>query len=144
MESTNAAQKAPRSQSRVRVQSKALRPVVRNRRGDDRRPFEVTVDYDSDHCFYTGFSENISSGGLFVATPDPLPLGTSIRVTFTIPTYDRPVRCLCEVRWVRESSAADPYVVSGMGVRFSRIGPVEERAINKFLSRRDTLFFEED
>ena len=41
-----------------------------------RRRYQVEVGVASDHNVYTGFTEDISSGGLFVATHDILPIGT--------------------------------------------------------------------
>ena len=39
-----------------------------NVRAAERFDLEVTVDLESDHNFYTGLTQNISSGGVFIAT----------------------------------------------------------------------------
>lgn len=98
---------------------------------------------ESDHNFYTGFAENISAGGLFIATRDLHPIGTTFSVAFTVPTYDREVRVECEVRWQRLEDSRDRYSMPGIGVRFVNLGPVEERAINEFIKARGTLFYDE-
>ncbi len=37
-------------------------------RASERFDLEVKVDLESDHNFYTGLTQNISAGGLFIAT----------------------------------------------------------------------------
>ena len=39
-----------------------------NVRAAERFDLEVKVDLESDHNFYTGLTQNISSGGVFIAT----------------------------------------------------------------------------
>ena len=42
--------------------------------------FEVKVDGQSTHNFYTGFTQNISEGGLFIATGEVIDVGTEIAI----------------------------------------------------------------
>ena len=41
---------------------------MQNVRAAERFDLEVKVDLESDHNFYTGLTQNISAGGLFIAT----------------------------------------------------------------------------
>ena len=112
------------------------------RRVAARREVEVEIGIQSDTNFYTGFSCDISSGGLFVATYDVPAIGTAVNVNFRLPGC--PAMSLDGVvRWVRELNPNDPDMVPGMGVEFGALEPRQASAINAFLSVRQPIFFEE-
>jgi type IV pilus assembly protein PilZ len=115
-----------------------------NRRVQARRSLEVQVDLASEHNFYTGFTENISSGGLFVATRDLLPIGSTFDMTFGLPNHPEPIRARCEVRWLRLEQPGASEFTPGMGVRFLSLSPEEQEAVNEFIRQRDTLFYDDD
>ena len=107
-----------------------------------RREVEIEIGVQSDTNFYTGFSCDISSGGLFVATYDVPAIGTDVNVNFHLPGC--PVMSLDGVvRWVRDLNPADPDLVPGMGVAFGALEPQQARAINAFLAVRQPIFYEE-
>ena len=116
----------------------------RERRVFDRLRLDVTVDYESDHNFYTGFTENISTGGLFIATRDILPIGSRFPVTFTLSNLAAQVVAECEVRWQRLEQLDDRESVPGMGVRFVGLDPASQSAINAFIRQRDSLFYDDE
>ena len=96
---------------------------------------------ESDHNFYTGFSENISEGGLFVATHRLQDIGTDLVLEFSVPDRPTPIRATCRVRWVRlyrESSDAPP----GMGVEFVDLAAQDAADISRFVTRRAPLFWD--
>ena len=109
-----------------------------------RHPLCVEVNLESEHNFYTGFTENISSGGLFIATRDLLPLGVRTVVRFTLPDVSDEFELDCEVRWQRLEQAAGHGISPGIGVRFLNLGPDAEAFINRFLKKRETLFFDDE
>jgi uncharacterized protein (TIGR02266 family) len=107
-----------------------------------RREAEVEIGIQSDTNFYTGFSCDISSGGIFVATYDVPAIGTEVNVNFQLP--GGPVMSLDgAVRWVRDLDPRDPDVVPGMGVAFHALAPAQARAINAFLAVRQPIFYED-
>lgn len=120
-----------------------------SKRADQRKAprvdYEVEVDVASEDNFFTGFIQNISSGGLFIHTHDPLPIGRELNVRFTVPTIPGPITARAVVRWVRPYASHAPDSVPGMGVQFLDILPGEAvRAINEFIEkRREPEFFEE-
>ena len=91
-----------------------------NVRAAERFDLEVTVDLESDHNFYTGLTQNISSGGVFIATHHLRKIGDRITLKFTLPDSGKQLAVETEVRWLRENSALMNAGVSGtgMGVRF--------------------------
>lgn len=125
------------------LQPTSKRPSVASseRRGHPRFPIEIEVTLRSEHNFFTGFTENISEGGLFIATHQLKPVGFRFQVTFTLEDA-QPIELLCEVRWIR------PYhenldVPAGMGVRFVDIAPETEALITAFLNAREPIFYED-
>ena len=111
----------------------------------DRKDFkaEIELSHESDHSFYTGFTENISSGGLFVATRDLKPIGTIMEISFSLPGSSAKITTRCEVRWQR---LEQPHVdaMPGIGLRFLDIAPAAAEAINSFISERGSLFYDDE
>lgn len=101
---------------------------------------QTQVDLSSDSNFFTGFSTNISEGGLFVATVNVLPPGTPVDVTFSLPAGTR-LSVKGEVRWTREVNDRTPEVFPGVGVRFTEVDPAVVSQIKSFVQQREPLFF---
>ena len=105
-----------------------------NRRHKDRQNLEVQVGLLADYQFYTGYSHNISTGGLFVGTHDILPVGRICHVTFRIPGVDHVFSCEAEVRWSRTYDGGTTETVEpGMGIRFLDLSELEVGLINAFI-----------
>src|SRR5436190_19764967 len=116
-----------------------------NVRASERFDLEVKVDLESDHNFYTGLTQNISAGGLFIATHHLRRIGDRITLKFTLPGSDKTVAVETEVRWIRENTAlqrADGG--TGMGVRFINLSAEAAAAISAFLQARDSLFYDDE
>ena len=111
------------------------------RRSVQRIAIEADIGFQSDTNFFTGFTEDISTGGLFVATFDARPLGDELTLSFTLPNGHL-VTVAGIVRWVREYNETTPDVEPGMGVQFRQLDPEDEAQINRFLEQREPMFFE--
>jgi uncharacterized protein (TIGR02266 family) len=113
----------------------AARPEQRK---NERAVLEVDVGLLSDSNFYVGLAEDVSSGGVFVSTPTPLPADTDVTLFFVLgsgPTLKAEGR----VRWLRAPESGG---TPGMGVAFTRLGDEERAAIEAFCSERPALFHE--
>ncbi len=120
----------------------AEQPVDHEARVCRRFPLKVEVGYATEHNFYTGFTENLSSGGLFVATHLPSQLGEVLALTFTVPGLAQTVTAVCRVQWVREFRDDAPDMVPGMGLRFVQLDAEARAAIELFLKHRAPIFFD--
>lgn len=112
------------------------------RREHSRFAVDLDVTVGSDHNFYAGFAENLSAGGVFIATHKLKPVGSKIELTINLPEGTQ-VKTEGEVRWVRvfnEHSDTPP----GMGVKFDQLPDESLAAIQDFLARRDPLFFDDE
>jgi Tfp pilus assembly protein PilZ len=93
-----------------------------DRRGHERmdKAFQVEVSssiFGSTICV----ARNISEGGIFLETYDPLPLGAQVRVHFEIPDSAGEVVAVGEVKnhyYLNYHQNGAPRSLMGMGVRF--------------------------
>lgn len=113
------------------------------RREHARFGVDLDVSLGSDHNFYAGFAENLSGGGVFVATHALKPVGEIIEISINLPEKDVAITARGEVRWIREYNEASN-VPPGMGIKFTVLGPGAEEAINAFLARREPMFFDDE
>jgi uncharacterized protein (TIGR02266 family) len=128
--------------SEASIRSMAPGADTSPRREHSRFAVDLDVTVGSDHNFYAGFAENLSAGGVFIATHKLKPVGSKIELTINLPD-DIQLHATGEVRWIRvfnERSDTPP----GMGVKFSDLEVEAVEAIQRFLARRDPLFFDDD
>jgi uncharacterized protein (TIGR02266 family) len=101
---------------------------------------EIEVGFASDSNFYMGFTENLSSAGVFLATYMLRPIGTVLDLCVQLVGSDEPLYLRGEVRWIR-TPASDGW--PGMGIRFLEMSEENEARIRRFLDARAPLFFDE-
>ncbi|GMU63408.1 MAG: hypothetical protein AMXMBFR34_51710 [Myxococcaceae bacterium] len=114
-------------------------PAPQSQRVQQRVKMQAAVDFGSDNNFFSGFSGNISDGGLFVATVKHLAIGTQIDLNFSLPSGER-IQAQGVVRWVREVNDKDPDSMPGLGVQFTRLDETAQAAIERFVASREPMF----
>lgn len=124
------------SRAQARVAASAV-----ERRQTKRADLCVTVGFLSDTNFFTGFTEDISEGGLFVATHMLEPIGTEITLTFALPDGHE-ITVQGVVCWQRDPHEHTPDAPPGMGVRFLDIAERDLTLIRSFVSLREPLFYD--
>lgn len=123
MESANETSAEPREQRQEATVTRLpsmLPEGADNRRVHPRYAVELDVSVASDHNFYAGFIENMSVGGVFMATHLVKPIGEIMDLTIHLPGRSEPVRARGEVRWTRCFNDASN-VPPGLGLRFVEI-----------------------
>jgi uncharacterized protein (TIGR02266 family) len=115
-----------------------------DRRSEARLELEVEVGLESDHNFYTGLTQDISQGGLFIATRITYRVGDRIRIRFTLPGRPEPISAEAEVRWLRDPRAMRTDGPEGVGLRFVELTPEIRGEISQFLQHRESLFYDVD
>ena len=106
-----------------------------------RHPVKVEVGYATEHNFFTGFMENLSSGGLFVATHAPAEIDDVLEIAFSVPGLGRATVAMCQVQWVRDYSPDLPDMIPGMGLRFIELTSEARAAVELFIRHREPIFF---
>ncbi len=109
------------------------------RRVHQRVRLEAEVTGTSETNFFTGFTEDISMGGLFISTHCPPAMGTRIEVAIGL----KPEQVMLlqgEVVWHRGSGSD----VDGCGVSFVEMTEKQTKAIVDLLSElgREPLFYD--
>jgi uncharacterized protein (TIGR02266 family) len=99
------------------------------RRTDPRYDRRLEVEIVAEGRRQVGHSRNISLGGLFVETTEPLPVQTTIQVRFRVPTQPEPIDVTGEVRWIEKGPTGQP---AGMGIRFHGLRARDVWALNRF------------
>ena len=113
------------------------------RREHERYSVDLKVSVLSEHNFYAGLAENLSAGGLFVATHQLQKVGSKIELSLRLPDSEQTFEIQGEVRWVRlynDQSDTPP----GLGIRFLDLPPGAAEAIGRFLAQREPLFFDDE
>lgn len=111
-----------------------------DRRNKRRTELGVDIGLHSATQFFAGVSGDVSEGGLFVATYAPLPLGTEIVASFVLPGGHQ-VTTPGIVAWLRDAGTPDA-PQPGMGIRFFKLDPDDQRAIDRFLKLRPPMLHE--
>ncbi len=115
------------------------RAVADERRRYERAQLKAEIGVYSDTNFYTGFSEDISAGGMFVATYDLRPMGSEVKLEFMLPGGHE-VKVSGVVRWVKDP-VDEASGTAGMGIQFGDDLSAEDlEAITEFVNNREPLF----
>lgn len=90
---------------------------------------------------HVGFTENLSEGGVFVATRAPHHLGDEVNLLIALPDLAL-IRARGTVRWLRPPCQKNG-TSAGMGVRFERLSPLDAVRIQDFMATRGSLLLDE-
>ena len=104
-----------------------------DRRYQRRLPIRITVEYADLEDFLTDYTANLSIGGMFIETEEPLGVGTHFRLRFSVPNREAPIDTIAEVRWSQARKPSSP-LSPGMGVRFRELSPDDREAVQEMLS----------
>lgn len=113
------------------------------RRESPRKLVRTAVTISSDSNLYVGFSDDMSEGGLFVATHEFIPIGDTVDLEFELPGHDEPVRVQAEVRWHRAVADLDNGVLPGFGAKFDDLSDPDRTRLEQFLETREAIFHPE-
>jgi len=90
----------------------------------------------------TCVARNVSAGGMFVETSDPLPLGSSVRVRFPLPDGTGDVVAMGEVKnhyFINFAQDGHSRSVSGMAMRFTGFESDSHEVLEQCLGRLRVL-----
>jgi Tfp pilus assembly protein PilZ len=99
---------------------------------------EVAVSLVSEHNFYVGSTRRIDSGGVFIATAMPPPVGTRIQVRLGL-ADGRKLDLDGEVAFLRSKSATTGRQPAGCGVRLQGLPGWSVDAIERFFQARQPI-----
>lgn len=84
------------------------------------------------------FSVDLSTGGLFIQTDQPLPDDESLTLRFSLPGEQKTISCQARVAWINDPERPKkPSLPAGMGVQFIDLSLDDLKAIRRFLEHSD-------
>ena len=81
-------------------------------------PIALKVEYKRLNSFFADYTKNISRGGTFIRTSNPLAIGTEFMFHLLVPSLEEPLSIKGKVQWVVPESAASEEQEPGMGIGF--------------------------
>lgn len=115
-------------------------PIARLRMRSKRVRMQASVGLHTATNFFTGFSLDLSEGGVFIATAEKLPPGTEVDLEFTLPS-GRKIHGTGVIRWSRDIDDRRPEQMPGLGVQFKDLAGEELEAVRQFVAQRDPILF---
>ena len=98
---------------------------------------ELRVYYGpTQQTILSGFSVDLSAGGLFLQTEYPLAINDKMNLIFSLPDHEKSVSCDARVAWVnkdRDSDAKNNDYPSGVGLQFTDLSLEDVTAISGFI-----------
>jgi uncharacterized protein (TIGR02266 family) len=88
------------------------------------------VQYRIGDRLLTDFAQNISEGGLFIATETALPVSTVISLEFRLPGSQEPIVVSGRVVWTVNGGPEQP---SGMGIEFKNLDDSARHRIRQLM-----------
>ena len=108
------------------------------RRKHPRVPVRIRIQYRVADQFFTDYIQNLSLGGIFVETTDPLPVHTALKVQFSLPSLEKPIVADGVVVHRVEISGGKSRAASGMGIRFSQLDEGSKRTLEAYIQKLQT------
>ncbi len=100
----------------------------------DRLQHELLVAYRTVDGFITDWAVNISRGGIFINTRNPLAVGTTVRLIISLPDTAFPFDLSGRVMRVNEFDNPSNQV-PGMGIEFIDVDEDKRARIERFVER---------
>ena len=107
--------------------------AVRPERGQfEREDLVFRVEYRIGDTLFSDFAQNISEGGLFIATETALPVSMVISLEFRLPGSQEPIVVSGRVVWTVNGGTEQP---SGMGIEFENLNDSARRRIRQLMRK---------
>jgi len=93
----------------------------------------LSLKYEDKKAFVNAYTENVSYGGLFIRTEQPLEQGEQFLLKLQLPDLADPMKIRCEVVWARkdDKETAGP---NGMGVKFVEMTNSASQTLKQYLN----------
>tara|TARA_R110002073_G_scaffold336372_1_gene532637 strand:+ start:63123 stop:65189 length:2067 start_codon:yes stop_codon:yes gene_type:complete len=110
-----------------------------NTRQASRAPVTLKIKFKSETLdqFIERYSVDISHGGIFIRTKDPLAVGTTLKFEFQLKDATPLIGGEGTVVWTREHDPTRTGVSPGMGVRFDKLPSESQKVLDQVLAKKD-------
>jgi uncharacterized protein (TIGR02266 family) len=100
------------------------------RRKDERIEVMVRVEFEEEYCCFTG---DLSRGGAFVLTQNPMDLEDEFTLKIHMPDGREPIEVGCKVVWTNKYGKESKGLRRGMGVKFKKLQPADQIRVEEFI-----------
>src|SRR3954466_589687 len=127
---------AIRRRPRAAIAENAL--VDPNTRQGKRTPVTLKIKFKSETIeqFIERYAVDVSQGGIFIRTKEPLAVGTQMKFEFQLRDASPLIGGEGTVVWTRENDPSRPAIAPGMGVRFDRLGEGSQSVLERILAEK--------
>jgi uncharacterized protein (TIGR02266 family) len=107
-----------------------------NTRQGKRTPVTLKIKFKSETLeqFIERYAVDVSQGGIFIRTKEPLPVGTQMKFEFQLRDASPLIAGEGTVVWTRENDPSRPAIAPGMGVRFDRLADGSQGILERILT----------
>ncbi len=108
---------------------------------DPRGPTNLRIKFRSANLdqFIARYAVDVSRGGIFIRTREPLAVGTRLKLEFQLQDTAPLLAGEGTVVWIRENDPSRENVTPGMGVRFDKLTPDSQPTLEKILAEKTRL-----
>jgi uncharacterized protein (TIGR02266 family) len=109
-----------------------------NTRQGKRTPVTLKIKFKSETLeqFIERYAVDVSQGGIFIRTKEPLAVGTQMKFEFQLRDASPLISGEGTVVWTRENDPSRPAIAPGMGVRFDRLNEGSQQVLEKILAEK--------
>ena len=102
---------------------------------DPRFSVTINVDFSTKDMFLASRVTNLSRGGLFIESRQPLPIQSEIDLTFTLPEFQITISAKGRVAWNFDMKKGTQRLITGSGIRFTDIAPEHRMILEAYLEK---------
>ena len=109
-----------------------------NTRQGKRTPVTLKIKFKSETLeqFIERYAVDVSQGGIFIRTKEPLAVGTQMKFEFQLRDASPLIAGEGTVVWTRENDPSRPAIAPGMGVRFDKLAEGSQQVLEKILAEK--------
>jgi uncharacterized protein (TIGR02266 family) len=104
------------------------------RRSSPRATTKIEILFKEPRAFVKAYMLNVSNGGLFVKTENPLPLDTPVILLVKLPEDNDTMEIEGRVVWINSKGRKDSFP-KGMGIQFIKMQPEYNQKIDNFVKK---------
>jgi len=102
------------------------------RRAEPRIPLRIQIQYRTADQFFQDYMQNLSSGGIFIETEQPLKVGTRLKVQFCLPRMKKAILADGVVVRKVDVGPGNPGL-GGMGIQFSDLNAEDKCSLDEYV-----------
>lgn len=94
----------------------------------------IEVDCSTRDMFLANRVTNISTGGLFMETHNPLPLQSEVLLTLRLPEINATIQTKGRVIWTYDIRKGTTRLLPGTGIKFTKMSLEHQRLLEKYIA----------